>query len=90
MLRNGPHVLGNGLHMLGNGPHVLDNGPHVLDNGPHVLDNGPHVLGKSTLGILLHLELCHSGYTSHSGLCRIQYYVAFRIMLHSGLCCSGL
>ena len=55
--------------------------------------NRPHVLGKGNGLHVLNVIL-------HSGLCCIQYYVAFGmmsfeimsfgIMLHLGLCCLGL
>ena len=90
VLGNGPYVLGI-LLQIGIMLHLalcrirnymLGNGPQVLGNG-----NGLHMLGNG-----LHFL----GIISHSGLCRIRYYVAFRvisfgimwfgIMSHSALC----
>ena len=73
---------------LGNGPQVLGNGPHVLGNGLHMLGYGPRVLGKSTFGLMSHSGLLYSMW--HSGLCRIWNFIAFGIMLQSGLCRSVL
>ena len=67
---------------------MLGNGPHVLGNGLHMLGNGPRVLGKSTFGLMSHSGLLYSMW--HSGLCRIWNFIAFGIMLQSGLCRSVL
>ena len=66
--------------MLGNGPYVLGNGLHGLGNGLYVLGNGLHLLC-----IMSQFRIM-----SHSGLCRIQDYVAIGIKSHSWLCCLGL
>ena len=65
-----------------------------------MLGNRPHVLGKGNGLLVLGNELHVLNVTLHSGLCHIQYYVAFGrmsfeimsfgIMLHLGLCCLGL